>query len=113
MKERLGARHFWLLEETIKNLEEAVRSLTTKRRGRPRSVPQEGRATSNPRRDRRRRREAAEERARMDALVQALSDHSSRLAEAASRESRRRLWATMDALCDMPRADTYSTELLS
>jgi hypothetical protein len=101
------------LGQSIEMLETAVRTranvvlvnhgkLRTPKRGRPRSVPQEGRATSHPRRDKHRRKMAAAAKAEMDAKMQALSEVTRQLPELARRAHRRYLWAAMDALCTPP-----------
>jgi hypothetical protein len=110
--------YFRKLEEIIGMLKAARQAPLDEppapKRGRPRSIPQEGRATSNPWRDERKRKEAAAAVARLEARVQALSDTAQQTEEQLRDEQCRLLWATMDALCAPPmRADIYSDELLS
>jgi len=97
-------------EANFKMLGEAARqlraSVAQKRgRGRPRSLPKEGRATSNAWRDKRKREKAAEWNAEIKARVQALDDQAKETVRVMFRVYRRILWATMESMCAPPSRD--------
>jgi hypothetical protein len=76
-----------------------------KRRGRPRSVPAEDRATSNAWRDKRRREAYAKAREVFDYITQSSVEATRRVYKEIKKEHRAELWAEMDRMCKAPPKD--------
>jgi hypothetical protein len=82
-----------------------IKARAKKRRGRPRSVPAKGRATSNAWRDKRKREAYTKARIVFDRLKQTELEAARRGYKELKKEWDAELWAEMDRMCKAPPKD--------